>query len=108
MLGRLDTLADPVLLPAQIRSPAAQGVRKRMIDDSTRPAVAGDEPAEPGVITGEPRVDQALARLTDLGEVPDTGHVEAFEDVHKRLHGMLGELARSSELETPDGQAEQA
>jgi hypothetical protein len=79
-----------------------------MIDDSTRTAAASDEPAEPGVITGEPRVDEALARLADLGEAPDTGHVEAFEDVHQRLHGMLGELARSPEPEAADGQAEQA
>ncbi len=79
-----------------------------MIDDSTRTAAASDEPAEPGVITGEPRVDEALTPLDDLGDTPGTGHVEAFEHVHRRLHGMLDELARSPGPEGADGQADQA
>lgn len=132
-----------------------------MIDDSTRPADAGGDPASgastgpfpsasapggsggpspsaspPGEpssrpstapaaeeITGDARVDEALAHLADLGDEPGAGHVDAFEHVHRRLHGMLDELARprggtppdsstahpsSAEPEASDGQAEQA
>lgn len=44
-------------------------------------------------ITGEPRVDDALARLGDLAGMPVGEHVEVFEDVHRRLHGTLADLA---------------
>ena len=37
-------------------------------------------------VTGEPRVDDALARLTDLGALPVEEHVGVFEDVQRRLH----------------------
>jgi hypothetical protein len=104
-----------------------------MIDDSTRPADEGGDPVGEGspaevspfpeAITGEPRVDEALARLADLGDEPGPEHVEAFEHAHGRLHGMLDELARprpetppdshtarrgAGEPEAPNGQAEQA
>ena len=44
-------------------------------------------------ITGEPRVDDALARLGDLAGMPVSEHAEVFEDVHRRLHGTLADLA---------------
>ncbi|MGE5285812.1 MAG: hypothetical protein ACM3ML_01130 [Micromonosporaceae bacterium] len=68
-------------------------------------------------------MDEALARLAGLDDEPGPGHVDAFEHVHRRLHGMLDELARprggtppeshtahpsSAEPETSNGQAEQA
>ena len=43
--------------------------------------------------TGDPRVDEALTALATLGDAPDTGHVQAFEHVHRRLHEILGEVA---------------
>jgi hypothetical protein len=57
-----------------------------------------DEPGEPGEpdgqrpATGEPRVDAALARLDELAGRPVTEHRAIFEDVHRRLRDVLGEL----------------
>jgi hypothetical protein len=48
---------------------------------------AGERPA-----TGEPRVDAALARLDELAGRPVTEHRAIFEDVHRRLRDVLGEL----------------
>jgi hypothetical protein len=42
--------------------------------------------------TGEPRVDAALARLDELTGSPVTEHRAIFEDVHRRLRDVLGEL----------------
>jgi hypothetical protein len=42
--------------------------------------------------TGEPRVDAALARLDELAGRPVTEHRAIFEDVHRRLREVLGEL----------------
>jgi hypothetical protein len=61
-----------------------------------------EEPYEPGgesralggrrPATGEPRVDAALARLDELAGRPVTEHRAVFEDVHRRLREVLGEL----------------
>jgi len=45
--------------------------------------------------TGEPRVDDALGRLGDLEALPVHEHVEVFEDVQRRLHDTLADLAGS-------------
>jgi hypothetical protein len=42
--------------------------------------------------TGEPRVDAALARLDELAGRPVTEHRAIFDDVHRRLKDVLGEL----------------
>jgi len=52
-----------------------------------RPEQARERPA-----TGEPRVDAALARLDELEGLPVTEHRAVFEDVHRRLRDVLGEL----------------
>jgi hypothetical protein len=52
-----------------------------------RPEQAGQRPA-----TGEPRVNAALARLDELEGLPVTEHRAVFEDVHRRLRDVLGEL----------------
>jgi hypothetical protein len=52
---------------------------------------APDEP-EGRPATGEPRVDAALARLDELSGRPVTEHRAIFEDVHRRLRDVLGEL----------------
>ncbi|HEX2316881.1 MAG TPA: hypothetical protein VHJ17_24255 [Thermomonospora sp.] len=39
--------------------------------------------------TGDERVDAVLGRLRELGGVPVAGHVEIFEDVHRRLQDVL-------------------
>ena len=56
------------------------------------PAEASREPGEPRSATGEPRVDAALARLDELDGRPVTEHRPVFEDVHRRLRDVLGEL----------------
>ena len=45
--------------------------------------------------TGEARVDDALGRLADLESLPVHEHVEVFEDVQRRLHDTLADLAGS-------------
>jgi len=50
------------------------------------------EPAEQRPATGEPRVDAALARLDELAGRPVTEHRAIFDDVHRRLREVLGEL----------------
>jgi hypothetical protein len=42
--------------------------------------------------TGNARVDEAVARLTELGTLPTAEHAAVYEDVHRRLHGALTEL----------------
>lgn len=44
-------------------------------------------------ITGEARVDDALGRLADLQGLPVHEHVDVFEDVQRRLHDTLADLA---------------
>jgi hypothetical protein len=77
-------------------------------DPGLRPAGTAEEPVgeepvgEPGAAglaggqrrpaTGEPRVDAALVRLDELEELPVTEHRAVFEDVHRRLRDVLGEL----------------
>ncbi|MGH3156621.1 MAG: hypothetical protein ACRDNF_08625 [Streptosporangiaceae bacterium] len=45
-----------------------------------------------GEETGEPRVDEAIAALDRLGELPVDDHVAVFEDTHTRLREVLSEL----------------
>ncbi|MGE5132485.1 MAG: hypothetical protein ACM32E_06175 [Gemmatimonadota bacterium] len=42
--------------------------------------------------TGDPRVDEALSRLDELGGLPVSEHPAVFEQVHRRLAEALGEL----------------
>jgi len=42
--------------------------------------------------TGDPRVDQAIEGLADLGELPLEEHPPVLEAVHDRLREILGEL----------------
>ncbi len=44
-------------------------------------------------ITGEPRVDDALARLNEIPNLPVHEHVAVFEDVQRRLHETLADLS---------------
>ncbi|MEP7025991.1 MAG: hypothetical protein ABJB47_19770, partial [Actinomycetota bacterium] len=50
-------------------------------------AVAQGQPA-----TGEPRVDEALAGLGQLAGLPVAEHPAVFEQVHRKLREVLGEL----------------
>ena len=51
---------------------------------------------------GEPRVDAALARLDELAGRPVTEHRAIFEDVHRRLNDVLGELDTREPSPVPD------
>ena len=52
-----------------------------------QPAAAGARPS-----TGDIRVDEAVARLADLAELPVAEHPAVFEYVHERLTEALGDL----------------
>jgi hypothetical protein len=45
-----------------------------------------------GAATGEPRVDEALGRLSELDDLPVSEHPGVFERVHSQLVDVLGEL----------------
>jgi hypothetical protein len=60
-------------------------------DEGEGDALDPDGPAQRPA-TGEPRVDAALARLDELAGRPVTEHRAIFEDVHRRLRDVLGEL----------------
>lgn len=45
-----------------------------------------------GEESGEPRVDEAIAGLDRLGDLPLDEHVAVFEDTHARLRQVLSEL----------------
>ena len=51
-------------------------------------------PVEP---TGDPRVDAALDRLSELESTPVAEHVEIFTDVHARLTGALADLGEEAD-----------
>ena len=57
-------------------------------EDSARATAGGER----RTATGHPRVDAALARLGELEGLPVTEHRAVFEDVHRRLRDVLGEL----------------
>jgi hypothetical protein len=89
-----------------------------MMNDSTRTTAMGGDPAKLEVMTGEPRVDEALAMLAGLAELPGAAHIAAYEHVYRRLHGILGQLDTAGPHpashdsadphDSSDGQAEQA
>jgi hypothetical protein len=43
--------------------------------------------------TGDPRVDDAVARLDECGELPLEESVAVFNDVHRRLSEVLADSA---------------
>ena len=61
-----------------------------------------EELTEPRPSTGEPRVDAALARLDELKGRPVTEHRAVFEDVHRRLRDVLGELDSRQQPQSRD------
>ena len=63
-----------------------------LAEASREPGEASREPGEPRPATGEPRVDAALAGLDELDGRPVAEHRPIFEDVHRRLRDVLGEL----------------
>ena len=52
--------------------------------------------------TGDPRVDDAVARLDDLAGLPVAEHLAVFEYVHERLTEALGDLDVHASAHTGD------
>jgi hypothetical protein len=75
----------------EVPEATAPGREATSVPEPAREA-GGDAGAGPPPDTGDPRVDEALAALEGLGEVPDSEHVEAFEHVHRQLQEILGEV----------------
>lgn len=59
-------------------------------------------PVEP---TGDPRVDAALERLTELEGAPVAEHVEVYSDIHARLTGALADLGDDGVVDAADASA---
>jgi hypothetical protein len=62
---------------------------------TAEPPVAAERPptADPEIAaTGEPRVDAALASMGRLALLPVGEHAAVFEQVHRGLREVLGEL----------------
>jgi hypothetical protein len=57
----------------------------------------------PAVVTGEPRVDETLRRLDELGELPVSDHPGVFERVHSQLVEVLGELRSGTDADAVRG-----
>jgi hypothetical protein len=63
---------------------------------------AGAPPLEP---TGDERVDEAVARLGELGGAPVARHVEIFEDVHRRLQDVLDAIDQNGPAQAGPAEA---
>ena len=61
--------------------------------DTERTGPLGHQPGPSR--TGDSRVDEAIARLAVLGEVPLDDHPPVLEAVHDRLREILGELGEA-------------
>jgi hypothetical protein len=62
------------------------------VEDATAQELARWEPPEP---TGVPAVDDALAPLAELDDLPTGEHVPYYEAVHRRLQDALADLDSS-------------
>jgi len=90
-------------LPDQLSSPPAEEAEAAgpaepcEPTESSETAAHGDpadsaESPETLRATGEPRVDAALGRLSELDELPVSEHPGVFERIHEQLVDVLGEL----------------
>ena len=68
-----------------------RGSRARA-EDAVRPAGPRAVVPRARPSTGDPRVDDAVARLDDLAGLPIAEHLAVFEYVHERLTEALGDL----------------
>jgi hypothetical protein len=89
------------IVPGSVRPvPAAEGLAGSDLPVSIDGTAGRDEPAAPRrpvmprarPSTGDPRVDDAVARLDDLAGLPIAEHLAVFEYVHERLTEALGDL----------------
>lgn len=57
------------------------------VDDRTDAADPGPQPP----VTGEPGVDDAQKRLSEIADLPTADHVEVYDEVHQRLSDILAD-----------------
>ncbi|UGQ15703.1 hypothetical protein LO772_25705 [Yinghuangia sp. ASG 101] len=70
---------------------SADGAHVAGGDAGTGPVPLGVDPPEP---SGDPEVDRAVARLTQVDVLPTDRHGEVYEDVHRELREVLTGLDR--------------
>ena len=63
------------------------------LDSPARTTAGGRVSMSTLPVTGEPRVDDALARLQDIESLPVHEHVPVYDDVRRRLHDTLSDLS---------------
>jgi hypothetical protein len=61
-------------------------------DQLDRPLESTDDDGRAHDVTGNPRVDAALARLAELDGAPTELHAEVYEGVQHQLHGAMADL----------------
>ena len=88
----LDTL-DEIIDVSEEESDSLLGDEAGLFADESDTPQAPIVSMETLPITGEARVDDALGRLADLQGLPVHEHVAVFEDVQRRLHETLADLA---------------
>jgi hypothetical protein len=72
---------------------ATQGHPAAMAESAVTEIPPAPIPSPPGrPATGESRVDAALAGLSQLAGMPVAEHPAVFEQVHRQLREVLGEL----------------
>ncbi len=82
---------DSVTGPGSAEGPGG-AVGPGAAEDAVRPAVPRAVVPRARPSTGDPRVDDAVARLDDLAGLPIAEHLAVFEYVHERLTEALGDL----------------
>ena len=67
------------------------------------PVIPSPRPGETVVVepTGDPRVDEVLARLGELNTAPVAEHVAVFEEIHQRLQELLASADQQEEPRPP-------
>jgi hypothetical protein len=97
------TAAEPSKTEEPVSAAEPSEPRELVESESFAPAAASEPTADSDIpdaegaaktwqATGEPRVDAALGRLSELDELPVSEHPGVYERVHEQLVDVLGEL----------------
>jgi hypothetical protein len=80
---------------SEIERPGAEHATRESPEVTDNEVVVEQSAAQPSAAT-DPRVDDALSRLAEIGSLPLAEQVEVYTDIHRRLAGVLAD---------PDSQA---